>query len=501
MAKVTFQNESTGVIAESGMSLLQALRKNGIYFEAPCNGNGLCGKCRVQVIRGNGEKTNELACQFVVGEEDITIITMPAGETPMFSNGEIGEGPQDMGILMNINDCGGAEPLGLAIDLGTTGVSVELLSLSTGEVLENASFLNPQCEYGGDVLTRIGFCMENPQNTFLLQKIVLGKLNDAIRIFAQKGHNPNMICKVAVAGNAAMQHIFAGVDPSLLAKSPYTPVFNHSLVLKSGFSPVRLLANKNAAITLLPSISGYVGGDVVAGMVSAGFLKKKRALFIDIGTNGEIALINGGKLLCASTAAGPAFEGMNIACGQRAERGAIDRFFEETNGETGCSVIGGSKPTGICGSGLIDIVAVLLRKGIIDASGKLAGKRYSIADGVYITQKDVRQVQLAKAAIAAGIKILLNEARCPYGDVGVIYIAGSFGYHLNEASIKTVGLIDPAYGGEIVFIGNSSLEGAKMALMDNKALEIMEELRSVARNIELSENPRFQDAFMKELGF
>ncbi len=554
MTKIFFRNEQVEAVCGGGKTLMAAFRENGIRLETPCNGNGTCGKCRVSVAeKPGGGKRDVLACRYRLGETDITVDTTATRDAlvsvdrgkSMPIGTDFDTRIQDAGVLdfdaqepyINKLHTGNAslavlkkiaalekertasplyavfydaelldilksdrrpEPLGLAVDLGTTGVSVMLLSLGTGEVLETASFLNPQFQYGGDVLTRVRFCMEGAKNTRALQRLVIDKLNDTLAAFSEKGCDPRMIYRVAVAGNTIMQHIFAGIEPSLLAKNPYRPIFNGALDLRLP----ELSVNENAVITVLPAISSYVGGDIAAGIISTGFyLHRGNALFLDIGTNGEIALMRNGRLWCTSTAAGPALEGMNISCGQRAVAGAIETFFTDENGDVAFSTIGGGKATGICGSGLIDLTAILLRKGLIDSSGRLSGKKYAVDDDISVTQKDVRQIQLAKGAIAAGIKMLLDEAGGRCDEIDAIYIAGSFGAHLNAENLKAIGMIDPSFSGEIRFVGNSSLEGARLALVNKNILRLMREITEKGKAISLSDRETFQEIFVNELRF
>lgn len=553
MPKVIFKNENIETMSNAGTCLSQIFRECGLSIETPCNGNGTCGKCVVSVRENPDEKIKEvLACQYHVDDasEDLLVYTTQNNNFLVsLDYGKSIEAELNCDICIKavgglvfetqepfINKVclGGANtvvlnkiarlekekstaplyavfcnsrildiitepnPLGLAIDLGTTGISVLLLSLKTGEVLAKDSFLNPQYEYGGDVLSRVSFCMEEDGNTRRLQELVIARLNKTLSAFGEKGYNPGLIYRVVVAGNTVMQHIFAAVDPALLTKNPYRPLFNDSLDL----SLPGLQLNPSAVTTILPAISSYIGGDIVAGIISTGFDREKRnALFIDIGTNGEIALIINGELWATSTAAGPAFEGMNISCGQRAADGAIEAFNADCNGEISFSTIGDAEPTGVCGSGLIDLTAVLLKTGLLDAFGRLAGKKYQITGDITLLQRDIRQIQLAKGAVAAGIKMLLAEAGGSYTDLGVIYIAGAFGYHLNAESLKTVGIIDPSYNGEIVFAGNSSLEGARLALLSKSVLERMKEIKNKVKSVELSHRGAFQDVFVNELRF
>lgn len=553
MFTVFFKNEGITSEAPENFLLVDIIRETGISFEAPCNGIAVCKKCLVTVFSGDDLQGKDvLACQYSISsditvetkKQDIELISINHGVTidtdlncdtvlkdiesldladlRPYSN-KINNGKLDLSILREIarlerrkfiSPLQGVflrnelidiieynkdnRLLGLAIDLGTTGVSLFLLDLISGRILEKFSFLNPQFEFGGDVLTRVSYCMEDRENTGKLSRLVISKLNEVISCFEEKGYEPNSIYRVVVAGNTIMQHIFAGIDPTILAKNPYRPIFDREL----NFKILELNANKAAAVSLLPSISSYIGGDIVAGIISTGFNKEERnALFIDIGTNGEIVLKLNGNLYATSTAAGPALEGMNISCGQRAVSGAIEKFYFDESGSLCFDTIDNAKATGVCGSGLIDLIALLISNKTIDNFGRLKNKKYDISEDISLLQKDVRQVQLAKAAVATGIKMLIAEAGGAYEDIEIIYIAGSFGYHLDPDNLKKIGLIDKTYSGEIIFVGNSSLEGARLFLLNS---DIQAEMSDITRNIkpvELSRKDEFQNVFVKEIPF
>jgi uncharacterized 2Fe-2S/4Fe-4S cluster protein (DUF4445 family) len=265
---------------------------------------------------------------------------------------------------------------------------------------------------------------------------------------------------------------------------------------------------------MLPSASGYIGADILAGITATGFNKKSgAAIFIDIGTNGEIAAINGGRIAAASTAAGPALEGMNISCGCRAEAGAIDSFCIDDNYNISYTTIGGIEAKGICGSGLIDIAAFFVKSEIVLKSGRfnvnldhrikgrLKDKSFYITDEIYISQRDIRQIQLAKGAIAAAIAMLLAEIDLPLEKVEEAVIAGAFGYHINPKSIMDINLIPKGFNGKITFVGNSSVEGARIALINKSMLKNMEALKDEITVLELSTKEKFQEYFVNELSF
>ncbi|HYA41468.1 MAG TPA: ASKHA domain-containing protein, partial [Syntrophobacteraceae bacterium] len=313
------------------------------------------------------------------------------------------------------------------------------------------------------------------------------------------------------AGNTAMLHILAGVYPLSLSLAPYRPVFLKPLVIEaecSGFSMA-----PGGRLILLPGAAAYVGADIVGGLTAIDYRSCPTCtLFIDIGTNGEIVLIDGpDRLLATSCALGPALEGMNILCGCRAVPGAIDSVELDDDMSPRFTTINGLPPIGICGSGLVDLVAALVSSGVIASSGtfdhragltdRLKGDRYYLTDNVYLSQRDIRQVQLAKSAAITGILTLLGEAGRSVADLQRIIVAGSFGYHLNPEKLKCIGLLPPEYTGQITPVGNSSLSGASLAVLNHNILKDMEHLASVIQVLDLGSHPDFSKRFISHLAF
>lgn len=409
----------------------------------------------------------------------------------------------------------GSEPgeiLGVAIDIGTTGISAYLLDLASGEILRKESCLNPQAEFGGDVLSRISYCLENPQGPALLRETILSKLNELVLDLTGNARRAERVYQIVLAGNTTMLHFLLGIYPGSIARAPYRPVFLEQVNLKA--RQAEILICPEGRVTLLPSASGYVGADILAGVVSTAFAKKNYpALFLDIGTNGEIVANLGGRLIATSTAAGPALEGMNISCGCRAEAGAIDSFLIDDKFELHFTTIDEVEPKGICGSGLIDITAAMVKHKLVLASGRInpnldpqikarvRDKKFYLTDEIYISQKDIRQIQLAKGAIAAGVAVLLEEAGISLEAIEEAVIAGAFGYHINPKSIREIGLLPKGFKGKISFVGNSSAEGARLALINKGVMAQINGLKDKIEVLELSTNPRFQDYFVKALGF
>ncbi|MFD3157817.1 ASKHA domain-containing protein [Haloimpatiens sp. FM7330] len=402
--------------------------------------------------------------------------------------------------------------LGIAIDIGTTGISYYLVDLQDGTVINRVSSLNPQTEFGGDVLTRITYCMNNENGCKELKDTIIKEINKSINKIIGNKYTLNDIYNVVIAGNTTMMHLVLGVSPISLSKAPYRPVFLN--YFNSNAYKLGININKNGIVTILPCASAYVGADILAGVVASDFQNKEHSsIFVDIGTNGEIVAISKGKMAATSTAAGPALEGMNISCGCRAEEGAIDSFSISEDFNISYTTIGNCEAKGICGSGLIDIAAALVNRKIILKSGKLnknldervkdrlVDKKFYLTDKIYISQKDIRQIQLAKGAIASGITMLLKEIGISIDEVEEAVIAGAFGYHINGESIKTIGIIPKGFKGKVTFVGNSSVEGARLALINKGCLSEMQRLKGDIKILELSTDDDFQKHFIKELNF
>ncbi len=518
MACISFKNKSITIEAEVGARLTDCIRKAGLHIETPCNCIGSCGKCRVKAVGELCPPTEEekkflkvddgirMACMARVNG-DVEIELLASSNSLKTIN---------RGFSVNVEpdliDGVSPDTLGAAVDIGTTGLSAYLVDLVSGEVLNKVSSLNPQTQYGGDVLTRISYCMNNSEGSKQLKEAITGKVDEIIGELTGDTYSRSSVYRITIAGNTTMLHLFLGEDTRSIARAPYRPVFIDRIDLLASDLDIRI--NEKGILTILPSASGYIGADILAGITATGFNKKREsAIFIDIGTNGEIAAINGGRIAATSTAAGPALEGMNISCGCRAEAGAIDSFSIDDDYNISYTTIGGIEPKGICGSGLIDIAAFLVKREIVLNNGRLnpeldyrvksrlIDKCFYITNEIYISQKDVRQIQLAKGAIAAGIAMLLAEIDLPLEKVSEAVIAGAFGYHINPQSIMDIGLIPKGFNGEITFVGNSSVEGARIALINKSMLRDMEALKDEITVLELSTKDTFQEYFIKELSF
>ncbi|HHX43075.1 MAG TPA: ATP-binding protein, partial [Chloroflexi bacterium] len=419
--------------------------------------------------------------------------------------------------------------LGIAFDIGTTTVVGYLADLDTGEQLAVASLLNPQTRYGADVVSRIDYAGRDAEALATLQREIAGALSAIMATTtAQVGAATDDIVAVTVVGNTTMQHLFLGVSPTALAQSPYIPAVTGAVCLSA--EALGLAAYPDAPVWALPSIAGWVGADTVAVLLASGAHRQDElALVIDIGTNGEMAMGSRGRMVSCSTAAGPAFEGAHLSCGMRAADGAIDSV--RIDGAVEWHTIGESAPRGVCGSGLVDLVAAMLRSGLIDATGMMQPREALVAMGqaalaeritqsgrqraftlatveegaggrpVVVSQRDVRELQLAKGAIRAGIEILMQELGITADDVRVIYLAGAFGNYIRPESALAIGLMPRCPQARIVPVGNAAGSGARMALLSREALAEAARLAEQVEYLELSGRPDFQDRFAEAMVF
>lgn len=462
MHRVTVLPEHRILETQDGKNLLELLRDAGILIDAPCGGRGTCGKCRIQI---DGREMK--ACSVTVNA-DLTVTVPNHAAVHVLRDG----------IPVSPAENSGYSGYLLAFDIGTTTVAGYLLD-GTGAELASESRLNPQTAWGADVISRIQYAVsdEEQQQTVAIRQA----MEDMIRsLCGSVGVDPSAVSRISVAGNPAMQQLFLGIRPDNLVHIPFAPVLTEGkLVSAVPYLPCLV----NAELIIVPDISGYVGADTVACVLAAKLDEEEElTLLVDIGTNGELVLGNREGLLACSTAAGPALEGANIRFGMRAAQGAIDHVWTE-NGELHCSVIGGGDAVGICGSGLIDAVAAALELGLINHRGRIQcpeerdGERFIPLIGeVYLTQNDIREVQMAKGAIAAGIELMADQLGVAAEEIQRVYLAGAFGTFLRPASACAIGLLPPELLEKIVAIGNAAGSGARLLACDSRELDHAERI-------------------------
>lgn len=565
MFHVRFIREKKEIKVPEGTTILNAEIQAGLVPDAPCGGQGKCGKCLVRI-----DGVTVKACQTVITKDLEVDTLLEHKENRILTEGlsravefepdlhqqkvvlkraKPGENTSDWEMLTTQLALGeGAVPdLELAgsiyqrrkesdewyavytgrkimelrkeagpvcfaaFDIGTTTVVGYLLDACDGNVLAVRSRMNPQSQYGADVIMRANHALEHsvePLSSCIREAVdeMLQELADAAGIGKEE------IFQICVVGNTCMHHLFLGISPASLVHAPYNPALSQGMILRA--AEFGLHVHPGAELLMLPDIAGYVGADTCGCILTLRQDKKEEiSLMIDIGTNGEMVLGNKDRLVCCSTAAGPAFEGAKIECGMRGAKGAVDHVHYE-NGIWKYTTVGQAPAVGLCGSGLIDLVAQLLKAGLIDESGRLQSgqaqenifvlvppEEAGNDKGVYLTQKDIREVQLAKAAIAAGIGLLMKELGITEKEIDHVYLAGAFGNYMDPESAAAIGMIPRNLLSCIIPVGNAAGEGAKIALLNSRERREMNTLMKKTEFVELATSPEFQDCFVDELNF
>lgn len=472
--------------------LIDVLHEYGVEF--PCGGKGTCGKCKVKLLEGeidtseiHRQKLNllglddewRLAC-YSVCKEDITLEIDQYNHLILADESEFEFTPQ----------CG----LGVAVDLGTTTLVAQLIDLKTATVLAVETRLNPQAKFGADLISRIQACING--NAEELKQLIRFNVGTMIELLLQK--KQVKLQKIAIVGNTAMHHIFGGFDVSPLAQYPFDTQHLNATLFET--TELNWSFEIERSITFYPSIGSFVGSDILAGIAATGMQNNEEyTALIDLGTNGEIVVGNKNQLICASTAAGPAFEGTNISMGMRATTGAVSSF-QDIDNKFVANVIGNTKPKGMCGSALVDAIALLRQTDQIGMFGEINSgeSAIEIVKGIVLTQKDINEFQLAKAAIAAGLEILCQYLKIQPADIQTVFIAGGFGNYINTPHLVQTGIIGLPET-KIRKMGNTALIGAKMFLFQDK--NEMEEIRSKTKHINLESHPGFQDIYVDKMLF
>ncbi|AZV55755.1 ASKHA domain-containing protein [Clostridium sp. AWRP] len=579
-----------------GKNLFNVLMDKGIFIDSPCNGKGICGKCKVKVIKGLKEPTPldikqltkeelesgfRLSCNFTINEDAEIVLLEKNKDMEVLINGTEQQYTLDTVVKKkylviekpSINDqrddyrrlsdaCESDDLLiglqylpqisnllrgadfnvtaslyknrllhlekgnclqqnyGLAVDIGTTTIVIYLLNLNDGKVIDIDSRVNNQRSYGADVVSRINFTIENPKGLGILRDNIISQLNDMIELLCKKNSiSEDNIYDIVIVGNTIMIHLLLGLPCENITKSPYIPVVTKALELEAK----EIGINTKGMVSLLPGISAFVGSDITAGILSCGMLNsEKYSLLLDLGTNGEIALGNKNEVVTCSTAAGPAFEGTNIKHGIGAVKGAISKV--DLSRDKIYETIGNEKPCGICGSGVLDAVAQFVKFGILDEAGRMAGadevenkdyqnriveidnmRQFILVqnsiheESITFTQKDVREVQLAKAAVCAGIKILLKEKNINFNEIEKVYIGGGFGNYMDIESSIDIGMIPKELKGKIESVGNCAGGGAKTYLLSKQIRESAVDIINKTTYIELSKREDFQEYFIDSM--
>lgn len=506
--------------ARKGTRLLDVLREHDIYIDASCDGRGTCGTCRVRFVSFIPPETEpdrrELTPEEIEAGYRLTCRVVIAHPLELHI-------PRQEGMAILATDVAdpqskSAQPAqvgqpGFAVDIGTTTVVAYLVDRTNGAIVDTIAQVNRQRQFGADVASRIHYAMGEPRGKDNLQRAIAGQVDEMIAALI-KGHQlPDTGDWQTVAvGNTVMSHTLLGYDTAGLGVAPYTP-----FSLKRATLPgAKIGLEHGGDLTVMEGIAAYVGSDISVGAALCGIMDgDEYSLFLDLGTNGEIVLGNDRQLFCCSTAAGPAFEAVNIESGTGGVPGAISRCRIGSAGADGLKIayetIGDKAPIGICGSGVLDILARLVEAGVVDRTGRMMdaagvredaryGRHIAIAGGIVFTQKDIREVQLAKGAIAAGIRILLDAAGIGYGDVARLYIAGGFGNHMDIGSAAAIGLIPGELSDRVISAGNTAGKGAVKVLTDPAFADTVHRYAEKASYIELAETLAFQEYFIEEMG-
>ena len=523
---VTFLPQKKTIEVPEHTTILAAEQMAGLEPDAPCGGNGKCGKCKVDIVEG--KKTGVvLACQTEV-DSDLKVDTMFQEKVQkILIDGKARKVEVDPGIVRK--GPGSDRPSFLmAFDIGTTTVVGYLLDGKDGHETAVTSMMNPQHQFGADVISRANYVLENGGDQ--MRKVIVDALNQMIgKACAEAGIEREDVIQVSIVGNTCMHHLFLGISPDSLVHAPYVPAVKDGMIKAP--EEVGLKMNPKGRVIILPNIAGFVGADTVGCMLCVAFDQlEKMTLMIDIGTNGELVMGNKEKMYTTSTAAGPAFEGAKIECGMRGSRGAVSHL-KVKDGKIVMEVVDQAKPIGICGSGLIDILAFLIRYGFVDTYGgfcdaedledpvaKAESWRLQELDGkpvfvlfpkeetgngapVYLSQKDIREVQLAKGAIAAGIQIMTEKLNIQPEDIQQVYLAGAFGNYMDAANACEIGLIPYELKDRIIPIGNAAGEGSKLACLNQGEYNYACKMAKEAEFIELATESEFQDVFVDKLEF
>ena len=516
------QKEVYNIRARVGENLLTALQKNHIYISAACGGKGKCGKCKIHFTEGTTEATEddkiffseeelkkgyrlaclskpESDCSFeldAADESDFEVITDSLKGTAS----QAGQGNTDPDGYFSI-----------AIDIGTTTIAISLVEKNGKRVLDTVTSVNHQRFYGADVISRIQAANEGKLSE--LSESIRKDLGQGIlKLIDKYGYSIRKIEKISIAGNTTMGHLLMGYSCKTLGVVPFTPV--NIGIIESSFNELfgrfsRELT-EDIPVVLLPGISTYVGADITAGMLHNNFdISDKICVLIDLGTNGEMAIGNRDRIMVTSTAAGPAFEGGNISCGVGSIKGAICHVSIE-NGHVSLETIGNDSPTGICGTGVIETVCELLKNDLIDETGMLDEDYFDDgfvldrkADGeeISFTQADVREIQLAKSAIRAGFETLLKRYGAVYEDIDALYLAGGFGYKIDQAKAAAIGMLPEELLPKIKAVGNSSLAGAIDFIAQSDAMERCKKIIEHSEEISLATDKDFNRMYTEYMFF
>ncbi|MCX7714196.1 MAG: ASKHA domain-containing protein [Clostridia bacterium] len=513
-----FQGEKEiEISAHEGQNLLEALNESGIYLDAPCGGHGFCGKCKVRV---KGDKAEKCEIPFLSDKEHqegyrLACIKKIDNDMEVILPENFRAEALTKGInrkISNIYHC--ERGFAAAVDIGTTTIAISLIDMKTMQTIDSLAQINRQKAYGADVISRITYCMEHTGGIQTLQTCVVSQLQQMLDIVLKKNHiSPKELKKTVAAGNTFMQHLLVGADISGFAAAPFKPAFLDGLVLNAK----KLGFGFDFSLYVMPSVSAYVGGDIVSAMLACSMESSEEInLLIDIGTNGEMVVGKKGIYYACSVAAGPAFEGSHIRHGTGSVDGAIDHVILH-DGTVEITTIHKKPSIGICGSGIVDITAELLKHDILSKDGRLRTKAevescwrkyilepdagFRLTKNIKITQQDIREVQLAKAAFSAGIKMLLTLSKNGCESIDHVYLAGGMGSFIDKENASYIGLLPKVLKDKVIVCGNAALSGAVSIIRDERLFDTAQSLARKVKTIELGKQELFQKLYIKEMNF
>ena len=467
----------TEIVFSPPIPLKTLLAQSGVAFVLPCGGRGACGKCAVEASGALSEPDAQTGTYLLCRTAALGDCRV---KLPDYADMSIDAGTQTTRLRPNDS----ARGYGAALDIGTTTLAMRVFDLRSGACVGEATRINPQTQVAADVIGRIEAAINGHGDA------LKSMLWDAVGQMAEQAAPGKPIYRMVAAGNTTMLYLLNGFDPSDLSRAPFSA--------KHLFGTHGRMADTD--LYFPPCFHAFAGADLTCAILASGMCEKTRcSVLCDVGTNGEIALYRDGTLVTASAAAGPALEGAGISCGCASVPGAIDRVWREKN-EVRFHTIGGQKPIGICGSGLIDLIAVLLNLGMIDETGRME-RAYPLADGVALLPQDVRAIQLAKAAICAGIHTVLKKTGTDASDVQAFYAAGGFGSRIDPVSAARIGLFPRALANRTVPIGNAALDGAGTVLSDPDGERALMHLREIGTYLSLSGDADFAEFYMEDMLF
>jgi len=510
---------------QAGLNLRETLRREGLYIDGTCSDNGSCGRCVVRVLEGNaGEPSLQekelLGARFASGKARLACRITVAGDLALSIDAE---------RILEIDRTGRwkevwGSPLwhperiepdrqgyGLAVDLGTTSIAVCLFNLSSGKMLDIRAGVNPQMPWGEEIISRLDAASSDRAVSVKLSSCVWDTVREQARsLCLRSGVSKGRITRMVVVGNSAMHHLSLGLPVGSLLTPPYSPSNKSSMLIRAGDPPVSLEAGGGALVYFPSLVGGYAGSDALASLLSVRSEGVGRGALLDVGTNTEISVWNENSVLVATAPSGPAFEGGHIRYGMRAEEGAVWKVDIDDQ-KVGFQVVGGGRVKGICGTGMIDMIASMLRRGILDRSGlivagshpRVTGDTFVLDEetGTSLGAEDVATVQKAKSAIAATLHLLLKTMGFTAGELDRIYIAGAFGSRLDILSAMTTGLLPSIPADRYVLSGNTALQGAAMMLLSEKWQLEGERLGRTVRHYSAAQDQDFEEAFIDNLYF